>query len=95
MKSSAELNSLLLKFFCYVNWFNDRRHWKLYKGGLIVKFYCFFERITYSGLKTANCMLYVKLSGKDAKLCPIPQNFNGKGNKFANKDRKVEKHLHF
>ena len=40
-------------------------------------------------------MLYVKLCGKDAKLCPIPQNFNGKGNKFANKDRKVEKHLHF
>ena len=27
-KCSVELNSLLLKFFCYVTWFYERRNWR-------------------------------------------------------------------
>ena len=45
MKSPVELNSLLLKFFCYVNWFDERRHWRPFKWCLFVKSYCFFEAI--------------------------------------------------
>ena len=33
MKSAVELNSFLLKFFCYVTWFDQRRNRKACKGG--------------------------------------------------------------
>ena len=45
MKSSVELNSLFLKFFCYIIWFDETRHWRPCKRGLYVKSYCFFETI--------------------------------------------------
>ena len=43
MKSPVELNSLFLKFFCYITWFDETRHWRSCKWGLYVKFYHFFE----------------------------------------------------
>ena len=45
MKRPVELNGLLLKFFCYVTWFDERRHWRACKRGLCVKTCCFFGTI--------------------------------------------------
>ena len=49
MKRPVELNSLLLKFFCYITWLvispGQTRHWTTCKRGLYVKSYCFFETI--------------------------------------------------
>ena len=45
MKSCVELNSFFLKFFCYIIWFNETRHWRSLKRNLYVKSYCFFETI--------------------------------------------------
>ena len=47
MKSPVELNNLLLKFFCYVTWFDERQNWRPCKRGLFFKSYCFFEIISY------------------------------------------------
>ena len=60
LKRSVELDNLLLKFFCYVTWFDEKRHWRPYKWGLFVKSYCFFEIIAYRGLKTATWILGIK-----------------------------------
>ena len=50
MKSPVELNSLLLKFFCYITWLvispDQTRHWKkTWKRDLYVKFCCTFKTI--------------------------------------------------
>ena len=37
-KSFEELNSLLLKFFCYVTWFDERRLWKPCNKAYLSKF---------------------------------------------------------
>ena len=42
MKISVELNSLLLKFFCYAIWFKERRNWRPCKRALFFKSYSFF-----------------------------------------------------
>ena len=44
-KSPVELNRLFSKFFCYITWFDEMRHWRLCKQGLYVKSCCFFETI--------------------------------------------------
>ena len=38
MKSPVERNSLFLKLFCYVTWFDETRHWRLCRRGCYVKF---------------------------------------------------------
>ena len=43
IKCPLELNSLLLKFFCYVTWFDERRNWRPCKRDLHFKFYSLFE----------------------------------------------------
>ena len=45
MKSPMKLNSLLLKFFCCVTWFEERRHWRRWKQGLFIKSYCLYKTI--------------------------------------------------
>ena len=47
MKSPVKLNSLFLKFFSYITWFDYTRHWTPCKWGLYIKSYCFFEAIAY------------------------------------------------
>ena len=51
------MSSLFLKFFCYVTWFDETRHWRSSKRGLNVKPYCFFEtkKQWLSNLKNTNC----------------------------------------
>ena len=43
-----ELNSLFLKFFCCIIWFDGARLYRPYKRGLYVKSYCFFGKIAWS-----------------------------------------------
>ena len=45
MTSPVELNNFFLKFFCYITYFNETRHWTPCKRGLFVKSHCFFETI--------------------------------------------------
>ena len=37
VKSHMKVNSVLLKFFCCVTWFGERRHWRRWKQGLFIK----------------------------------------------------------
>ena len=45
IKSPVELNSLLIKLFCYVTQFDERQNWRPCKRGLFFKSYCFFKII--------------------------------------------------
>ena len=45
MKSPVKMNSLFLKFFCYITWLDEMRHWGPCKRGLYDKSCCFFETI--------------------------------------------------
>ena len=46
VESPVELNSLLLKFFCFVTWFDEKRNWRPCKRDLYLKIYCCFEIIS-------------------------------------------------
>ena len=45
MENTVELNSLLLKLFCYITWLDERRNWRTCKRGIFFKFYCFFIHV--------------------------------------------------
>ena len=45
LERSGETNDLFLKFFCYIIWFDERRHWTTYKRGVYIKSYCFLNTI--------------------------------------------------